>query len=159
VNKKVLLVVGLFTLLLSACSSSGGVLGGNFDTPGAGVDVRMARATWDTGWFQAEVFKALLEELGYEVREPIEAIENLPLYFFTAQGDIDFWANSWFPLHDRYLRYSKVSENVVPVGYQVKNGALQGYMVDKATAEELGITNLGDFRDPEIAAAFDHDRL
>ena len=117
----------------------------------------MARATWDTGWFQAEIFKALLEELGYDVREPIETLENVPAYFFIAQGDLDFWANGWFPLHDRYLRYNKVKDNVTPVGYQVKNGALQGYMVDKATAEELGITNLGDFKDPQIAAVFDHD--
>jgi glycine betaine/proline transport system substrate-binding protein len=117
----------------------------------------MARATWDTGWFQAEVFKALLEELGYDVREPVETLENLPVYFFIAQGDLDFWANGWFPLHDRYLRYNKVKDNVVPVGYQVKNGALQGYMVDKATAEELVITNLGDLKDPDIAAVFDHD--
>lgn len=151
------LSIMLAVFVLAACTSQGGVLGGNSEKPGEGVEVRMARATWDTGWFQAEVFKALLEELGYDVREPIETIENLPLYFFTAQGDIDFWANSWFPLHERYLRYDKVSENVVPVGYQAKNGALQGYMVDKATAEELGITNLGDFTDSEIAAVFDYD--
>ena len=140
----------ILALLLIACSSGS-------SEPGEGVDVRMARATWDTGWFQAEVFKALLEELGYEVREPVETLENLPVYFFIAQGDLDFWANGWFPLHDRYLRYNKVKENVVPVGYQVKTGALQGYMVDKDTAEELGITNLSDLRNPEIAAVFDHD--
>ena len=158
VKSPILIVIVLTVLLLPACSSSGGGLGGsNFEKPGEGVEVRMARATWDTGWFQAEVFKALLEELGYEVREPIEVLDNLPFYFFAAQDDIDFWANGWFPLHDRYTRYQKVSENVEAVGYQVKNGALQGYMVDKATAEELGITNLGDLQDPEIARRFDRD--
>jgi glycine betaine/proline transport system substrate-binding protein len=156
-KQRLFLLLCVTILLQTACSSAGGLLGGSPERPGEGVSVRMARATWDTGWFQAEIFKALLEELGYDVREPIETIENLPLYFFTAQGDIDFWANAWFPIHERYLRYSKVSENVVPVGFQVRTGALQGYMVDKATAEELGITNLGDFKDPEIAAAFDHD--
>lgn len=30
----------------------------------------MARATWDTGWFQAEVFKQLFEVLGYRVIGP-----------------------------------------------------------------------------------------
>ena len=38
--------------------------------PGAGVSVRMARANWSTGYFQAEVYRALLEELGYEVSDP-----------------------------------------------------------------------------------------
>ena len=33
--------------------------------PGEGVSVNMARANWNTGYFQAEVYKALLEELGY----------------------------------------------------------------------------------------------
>ena len=132
-SKSITVLALILSVLLSACSSGS-------SEPGEGVDVRMARATWDTGWFQAEVFKALLEELGYEVREPVETLENLPVYFFIAQGDLDFWANGWFPLHDRYLRYSKVKDNVVPVGYQVKTGALQGYMVDKATAEELGIS-------------------
>ena len=152
-NRHLLVTLGLATILLAACSLSGG----GYDRPGEGVDVRMARATWDTGWFQAEVFRALLEELGYEVREPIEVLDNLPFYFFTAQGDTDFWANGWFPIHDRYTRYQKVSENVEAVGYQVKNGALQGYMVDKATADELGITNLGDLADRDIARRFDHD--
>ena len=26
--------------------------------------VKMARATWDTGWFQAEIYKQLMEALG-----------------------------------------------------------------------------------------------
>ena len=38
--------------------------------PGAGVSVRTARANWSTGYFQAEVYRALLEELGYEVSDP-----------------------------------------------------------------------------------------
>jgi glycine betaine/proline transport system substrate-binding protein len=116
----------------------------------------MARATWQTGWVQAEVFKGLLEELGYTVRDP-ETLENIPFYFFSAQGDVDLWANGWFPLHDRYLGFQQVTGKVEPVGFQVKQGALQGYLIDKATADELGITNLGDLQDPEIAAVFDQD--
>ncbi len=84
-------------------------------------------------------------------------MDNLPAYFFIGQEDVDFWTEGWFPQHDRYFDYNKVADGAVAVGYQVKNGALQGYMVDMATAEELGITNLGDLKDPEIAAAFDQD--
>jgi glycine betaine/proline transport system substrate-binding protein len=124
--------------------------------PGAGTTIRMGQATWDTGLFQAQVFKALLEELGYTVRAP-ETVDTIAFYFFSAQRDLDFWANGWFPLHDRYLEFEDVAGKVEPVGFQVKKGALQGYMVDKATAVELGITNLGDLQDPEIAGVFDAD--
>jgi glycine betaine/proline transport system substrate-binding protein len=39
----------------------------------------------------------------------------------------------------------------------VRGGALQGYLVDLPTAEALGIDDLGDLAEPEIAAAFDTD--
>jgi glycine betaine/proline transport system substrate-binding protein len=123
--------------------------------PGEGVTVRMAQATWDTGWFQAQVYKLLLEELGYTVTDP-ETLNTVAFYFFTAGGDIDFWAG-WFPLHDRYLNHSDILGKVKATGYQVEAGALQGYLVDRATADRLGITNLGDLKDPEIAAEFDID--
>jgi len=142
----------LFMLFVVSCNS----FPGGDKQPGAGTTVRMGQATWDTGLFQAQVFKALLEELGYTVREP-ETVDTIAFYFFTAQRDLDFWANGWFPLHDRYLEFEDVTGKVEPVGYQVKKGALQGYMVDKATAIELGITSLGDLQDPEIAAVFDAD--
>ena len=116
----------------------------------------MGQATWDTGWFQAQVFKLLLEELGYTVKD-IETLETVPFYFFSAGGDVDFWANGWFPLHNRFLEFDQVFGRVKPVGFQVNQGALQGYLVDNATAEELGITNLGDLKDPEMAAVFDGD--
>ena len=59
--------------------------------PGAGVTVRMARANWSTGYFQAEVYRALLEELGYEVSDPSQA-EITPDIFYVALagGDFDF---------------------------------------------------------------------
>ena len=31
--------------------------------------MRMAQATWDTGWFQAQVFSLLLEDLGYTITD------------------------------------------------------------------------------------------
>lgn len=116
----------------------------------------MARASWDTGWFQAQVFADLLKELGYEFRE-IETLGAVEFYFFAAGGDVDFWANGWFPLHQTYLDYERVTSKIEPVGFQVENGALQGYLIDKTTAEEFGITNLENFKDPEIAALFDNN--
>lgn len=119
-------------------------------------EVVMAKATWDTGFFQAAIYQTLLEDLGYEV-EDLGTIDNAAFYTSAAQGDVDFWANGWFPLHDTYLENDQVAGRVEPVGYQVESGALQGYLIDKASADELGITSLADFTDPEIAAHFDSD--
>ncbi|MEZ4638128.1 MAG: glycine betaine/L-proline ABC transporter substrate-binding protein ProX [Caldilineaceae bacterium] len=113
-------------------------------------------ATWDTGWFQAAVYQTLLGELGYDV----ELAGDLPAETFypaLANRDIDFWPNGWFPLHNTFLDRDIVAGKVEPVGYQVQAGALQGFLVDMASAEQYGITNLTDFTDPEIAAAFDTD--
>lgn len=121
-----------------------------------GGEIRMANPTWDTAWFQTEVFKQMLEELGYEV----SVIGELPpetFYPALARGDADLWADGWFPLHSEFLASDLVEGMAEPVGYQVRAGAIQGFLIDAATAEEYGITSLTDFADPEIAALFDTD--
>mgnify|MGYP006276874825 CR=1 FL=1 len=119
--------------------------------------VRMARANWDTGFFQAEVFDSLLTELGYEVERTGTIAADL-FYQAVAEGeDVDMWANGWLPLHVNFLTAEGVIGEAIPVGFQVEAGALQGYLVDKATADEFGITNIMDMTDPEIAAIFDND--
>ena len=115
--------------------------------------VLMARATWDTGWFQAEIYRLLLNRLGYQVDGP-RTMENQAFYEAVAVGDVDFWANGWFPLHESLVA---PDDPVELVGTQVDDGALQGYFMDRQTAEELGITNLGDLADPAIATLFDAD--
>ncbi len=118
--------------------------------------VLMGRATWDTGWFQAAIFKQLLEELGYKVQGP-RTLENDELYSFTAEGKIHLSANGWFPSHNHYLEQPEIRNKVVPVGYLVKQGALQGYLIDKKTADEHAIKSLTDLKNPEVARLFDLD--
>ncbi len=115
--------------------------------------VRMARATWDTGWFHAEVYRLLLEGLGYRVEGPA-TMGNAEFYESVAAGDVDLWANGWFPAHDRFIADGTPVERV---GTAVDDGALQGYFVDAATAEAHGIDDLGDLADPGAAALFDQD--
>lgn len=58
----------------------------------------MARANWTTGYFQASLIRKLAQELGYEVTDPAETELGPSLaYLAMAEGDIDFWANGWFP--------------------------------------------------------------
>ncbi len=124
------------------------------DMPGEGTTINMARATWSTGWFQAEVYIQLFEELGYAVEGPT-TVDNPPFYLAVAQGDVDLWVNGWFPLHNAYEE--TFSEGAEVVGYVAEGGALEGYLVDAAAAEELDIQTLDDFKRPEVQEAFDRD--
>jgi ABC-type proline/glycine betaine transport system substrate-binding protein/ABC-type amino acid transport substrate-binding protein len=115
--------------------------------------VRLARPTWDTGWFQAEIQRILLERLGFEVHGPV-TMENEQFYAAVSSGDVDLWANGWFPLHAPLIGRDDETDIV---GTQVSGGALQGYLVDIETAERLGIDDLSDLSEPEIAEVFDVD--
>jgi ABC-type proline/glycine betaine transport system substrate-binding protein len=124
--------------------------------PAAVETVSMGRATWDTGWFQAEIFRILLERLGYKVAGP-RTFDTPEFYRAVARGDVDLWANGWFPLHNAFIRDAAIRSRIELVGYEVRGGALQGYLIDKASAGKYGITNLADLKDPETARIFDAD--
>lgn len=151
-------------MVFTACGDGDGDGGA---AGGVGGDTRepitMARATWDTGFMQAAIYAALLEELGYEVSNPADLTRDANgFYPALARGEIDLWANGWFPLHDRYLTGTLVTGQtyeraITPIGTQVDNGALQGYLVDKQTADEYGITSMSDLADASIAQLFDDD--
>ncbi|WP_165358706.1 glycine betaine/L-proline ABC transporter substrate-binding protein ProX [Haloactinopolyspora alba] len=134
-----------------------GAGGGDGGDPGSGAEsIRMARATWDTGWFQAEVYRQLLEELGYSV-ESVTTMGNAEFYGAAAAGDVDLWANGWFPLHNTAIEEVGAKGAVEPVGTQVSDGARQGYLIDRASAERHDITSLADLADPAVAEHFDTD--
>ncbi len=131
--------------------------------PAEAEEVRMARADWETGFLQAAIVAQLLEELGYEVTDPAEAtLSPETFYPLLARGDYDLWANGWFPLHGRFLERElvtgqRVATPIEPVGTLVEAGAVQGYLVDAATADELDVTSTEDLLRPEVAEAFDVD--
>ena len=122
--------------------------------PGQGVEVQPARATWNTGYFQEALYSLGLEELGYEVQDHQE-LDNPIFYQSVAQGDVDFWANGWFPLHNQYRETFEQGAGIY--GTVASAGALQGYLVDKAGADEFGITSLDDFKRDEVKQAYDAD--
>jgi len=126
------------------------------ERPGEGTTVSMARANWDTGYFQAEVYRQLLKELGYDVGDPTDA-EMAPEAFYPllGSGDFDFWVNGWFPIHDTFISDAAA---VSIIGNQIPAGGLQGFFIDKATADELDIKRLDDIaNDPALAKVFDLD--
>lgn len=121
--------------------------------PGHGVVVKPARAAWSTGHFHGALIIKGLEELGYKVEQPVEL--TVPRFFEAAMsGEVDYWPNGWFPLHDPYML---ATQNVEPVGYILHQEAIQGYAVDKKHAELLNIKSLDDFKRPEVIKAFDRN--
>ena len=131
-------------------------------TPGDGVSVLAGRANWSSGYFQAELYKLLLEELGYEVSDPAE-LELGPSNGYTAMalGEMDYWPNSWYPGHLSWLENelpdgSLVKEHVTIVGEEMLGSGLQGFMVTKAFADEHGVYTMDELnRNPDALAAFD----
>jgi glycine betaine/proline transport system substrate-binding protein len=123
------------------------------DLPGKGVTVNPARATWTTGFFLEAVYSRALRDLGYDVKKPKDLA--VPIFYQAVmQGDVDFWANGWFPLHDAQL--PKGFENGATIAGSVADGgALQGYLISKRDAEKFGITSVADFARPEVKAHFD----
>lgn len=124
------------------------------DLPGKGTTIKMAQATWDTGWFHTAIYKQLFEALGYKVDGPT-TLDVPAFYQSVAQGDMDLWVNGWFPLHDTYKPAFDGSASIV--GSVAKGGALQGYLVDKAAVDKFGIKTLDDFKRPEVKKAFDRN--
>lgn len=121
-------------------------------TPGQGVTVQPARATWTTGYINEAIVGQLLEELGYDVAD-FQELAN-PLFYQSASlGDVDYWANGWFPLHQQYE--DTYSGKAQIAGTIVETAALQGYLADKKTVSELGIETLEDFKRQEVKDAFD----
>jgi glycine betaine/proline transport system substrate-binding protein len=123
------------------------------DKPGKGVKVQPARASWNTGYFQEAIVRAGLTELGYNVKKPKE-LANPLFYQSVALGDIDYWTNGWFPMHNDQLPknfYDKAEK----VGYVARAGGMQGYLVSKKEVEKFNIKSIADFKRPEVIEAFD----
>ncbi|WP_319775229.1 glycine betaine/L-proline ABC transporter substrate-binding protein ProX [Breoghania sp.] len=124
------------------------------EEPGDGVTVKMSQATWDTGWFHAEIYSQLLQKLGYDVKGPT-TLDAPAFYQSVAQGDMDLWVNGWFPLHETYK--DTIDQGAEIVGAVAKGGALQGYLVDKKAIDEFGIKSLEDFKRDDVKKAFDRN--
>jgi len=177
-----LAIVTVFTLIAAACGdddTSAGDSGGDdaadsgddaddaggddaASQPGEGVSVTMARADWSTGYFQAYVYQALLTELGYDVSDPAELELGPSLaYLAMAEGDFDFWANSWYPghlsWHDPELPDgTQVGDHITVVGSELLAGGLQGFLATKSFADEFGLKTMDDLNNnPDALAAFD----
>ena len=107
------------------------------------AEVRMAKADWDTGFFQAEIYKQALEKMGYTVKEPT-VMKPQVFYVAAAAGDVDLWVNGWAISHTKYVEDTK--NKVKNIGYVMKGGGAQGYLIDKKTADKFKIKSVMDIK-------------
>jgi glycine betaine/proline transport system substrate-binding protein len=149
-NLRTRLLIGSAALALAASPAMAQEL------PGEGKSVQPIITTTAEELFQHLILFEGLEQLGYEVSTPLELGEYGSLHVALANGDADFTAVHWRILHESFYENSGGDEDLERLGVFVEN-VLQGYLIDKATAEEHGITSLEQFQDPEIAALFDSD--
>lgn len=122
------------------------------DTPGAGVTVRPVIGLITEEYFQSRILFKALEDLGYTVADPLE-VEIQSAHLAVGTGDADFYPIHWEKLQDAFFQESGGDDVLERVGPLVE-GMAQGYLVDKKSYD-AGITNLEQFKDPEVAKKFD----
>ena len=138
-------------LLAGLCSLGLSAFAGN--QPGAGVKVQPGQDNLDGENFQTILVIKALRALGYDVQE-VQQAKYPALHIAIANGDLSFMADHWDPLHTAFYEKAGGAAKLSKVGDYIP-GCAQGYLIDKRTAEAHGITNLGQFADPEIAKLFD----
>ena len=123
--------------------------------PGQGITVKPLRSSLAEEAFQTQLVVRGLERLGYKV-EPAQEIEPATAHLAVANGDATFIANHWTGLQDAFYANSGGDAKLWHSGAYIK-GAVQGYLIDRKTADAYGISNVDQLREPKIAALFDTD--
>jgi len=125
------------------------------DLPGKGVKVLPLKSSIAEETFQTLLVMKALEKLGYDV-QPIQEVEYSAAHLAIANGDATFLAAHWNPLQANFYEKAGGDAKLYRKGVYSAN-AIQGYLIDKKTAEAHHITNLEQLKDPEIAQLFDTD--
>jgi glycine betaine/proline transport system substrate-binding protein len=123
--------------------------------PGRGVTVQPLKSSLAEEAFQTLLVSRALEQLGYTVR-PMKDLEPATEHLAIANGDATFMASHWNLLHADFYRNSGGEARLwrSPV---YAEGAVQGYLIDRKTAEQHGITHIDQLKDPALARLFDTD--
>lgn len=147
-SRRFALIAGLIGLATWA-----GAPGADAAGPGDGKTVQPITTGRADHYFQHFIVQIGLERLGYTVKPHLEA-QFPAMHVALGQGDADYTAVHWEKLHIKFYENSGGEKVMQRVGVLIP-GVLQGYLIDKATAEKHKITNLGQLKDPAIAKLFD----
>ncbi|HNU11071.1 MAG TPA: glycine betaine/L-proline ABC transporter substrate-binding protein ProX [Rubrivivax sp.] len=145
----------LRTLFATLALSAAATVGMAADGPGKGVTVQPLKSTIAEETFQTLLVMKALEELGYDVK-PIKEVDYPAAHLAIANGDGTFLADHWDPLHADYFKNAGGNTKLWRDN-SYSPGALQGYLIDKKTADQYKITSIAQMADPKIAKLFDAD--
>lgn len=123
------------------------------DLPGKGVKVLPLQSSLAEETFQTLLVTRALTKLGYDV-QPVKEVEYPLAHLAVARGDATFMANHWNPHHSEFYKSVGGDAKLSRKGVYAA-GAAQGYMIDKKTADQYGITHLSQLSDPKLARLFD----
>jgi len=149
------LYVGLFTWQPTTQATTQSIVSETV-MPGKGVMVHAGSGTTTSSWFLTQVVNLGLENLGYNIKEQQQLSSVPALHIAVSQGNLDFYSSYWERLNKVLFQKNGGEEKLERVGTIVPN-TLQGYQIDKKTADQYNITNLEQLQDPEIAKLFDSD--
>lgn len=145
----------LQTAALGTALLFAGAAAADASLPGQGVSVQPIKSSIAEETFQTELVMQALQDLGFEVK-PIKEIEYAAGHVALANGDATFMADHWDPLHVDFYKKAGGDAKLYRQGVY-SAGALQGYLIDKATADKHKITRISQLADPRLAKLFDTD--
>lgn len=157
-RKKPTFVAVVITLLLSlmACQNSQVTTDSTEKkVPSKEISIRSAHSNWIEENFQTQIVNIGLKKLGYQVEKPKE-IDYSAIYISVANGDLDYSVVNYEKLHSKFFEQAGGKKKMERVGILTDN-LVQGYQIDKKTADQYQITNLEQLKDPKIAKLFDSD--
>jgi ABC-type proline/glycine betaine transport system substrate-binding protein len=154
----VALLVGFMACQLtpeSATKSPGSSRSTEVGLPGKGVKVRPASSSIVASQFTVEILRIGLEKLGYEVEE-LKVSNATTIFLALGNDEIDV-ATTSERLHANFFEKAGGEKKLERVGMFVSGNLIQGYSIDKKTADRYKITNLVQLKDPKLAKLFDSD--
>ncbi|AOO80553.1 glycine betaine/L-proline ABC transporter substrate-binding protein ProX [Bosea vaviloviae] len=123
--------------------------------PGEGRTVRIAVGdTLGATRMHDHILETAFRKLGYKTAET----QINPTLFFQAAalGDLDMLSGLNFP--QREPQFKTVEKQLATIGDgTIIEGGINGYLIDKKTADANNITQLDQLKDPKIAAALAAD--
>lgn len=125
----------------------------NPEKPGEGKTIQYARSnSLGASYIQDEIVIAALNRLGYEVK--MTTLVAPAFYAAASEGGMDLITSINWPQNQ--VPYEQVKDKLALINNgSIAGGGINGYLIDKKTAEEHNITNFDQLKDPKLAALFD----
>ena len=142
-----------FIIGLSACQASTHVTD---NSPSLNQKmIRSAHSSWIEEHFQTAIVNIGLEKLGYRVDTPKE-LDYPALYVSIANGTLDYSTVYYDPGHKQFFDNAGGNEKLARIGTLTPK-SLQGYRIDRKTANQYQLYSLAQLKDPKLAKLFDSD--